>query len=170
MLEGTMSVAAETAGVAEGGSRTLRRPDSGSRRRDLLARLAAMSLVDLDPARGSHPAAETEATVVARAWLDLIHSGRSASSWAVAAPVLRETIEPEEWRTALGSVRAALGRCHSRRLRSQTALEAFPGVPRGPYTVTRFESGFETRPKVTETVTTCLGDDGCWRVAAYFIR
>jgi hypothetical protein len=129
-----------------------------------------MSLVDLDRARGSHPPVETEATVVARAWLDLIHSGRSASSWAVAAPVLRETMAPEEWRAALGSVRVSLGRCHSRRLRSQTTLEAVPGVPRGPYTVTRFESGFETRPEVIETVTTCLGDDGCWRVAAYSIR
>jgi hypothetical protein len=169
MLEGTVSVATHR-GLAEGGSRTPRRPAPGARRRDLLARLSAMSLVDLDRRRGGHPAIETEATAVARAWLDLIHSGRSASSWAVAAPALREAIGPEEWCVALGSVRAALGRCHSRRLRRQTTFEAFPGVPPGPYTVTCFESGFEARPEVIETVTTCLGDDGRWRVAAYFVR
>jgi len=115
-------------------------------------------------------AAEPEATEVARAWLDLIHSGRSASSWAVAAPALRDTIGPEEWQVALRSVRLTLGRCHSRRLHSQTTVEAVPGVPPGPYTVTRFESGFEERRGVIETVTTCLGDDGHWRVAAYFVR
>jgi len=129
-----------------------------------------MSLAGLGNSREGDPAAETEATVVARAWLDLIHSGRSASSWAVAAPALRETINPEEWQAALRSVRAALGRCHSRRLRSQTTFETFPGVPPGPYTVTRFESGFEAHPGVIETVTTCRGDDGHWRVAAYFMK
>jgi hypothetical protein len=110
-----------------------------------------------------------EAAAVARAWLDLVHSGRSASSWAVAAPTLRETIEPEEWRVALRSVRVALGRCHSRRLHSQTTFDAFPGVPPGPYAVTRFESGFEERGGVVETVMTCRGEDGHWRVAAYFV-
>ena len=129
-----------------------------------------MSLAGRQQSWDRSRAADTEATVVARAWLDLVHSGRSTSSWAVAAPALRETIGPEEWQLALRSVRAALGRCHSRRLHHQTYVDGFPGIPPGPYTVTRFESTFQERPEVIETVTTCLGDDGHWRVAAYFTR
>jgi len=171
MLEETMSATARRAGSAEiGTARTKPRRPPEPRRRDLLARLSVMSLAGLGDSLEGDSAAETEATEVARAWLDLIHSGRSASSWAVAAPALRETIDPEEWQVALRSVRTALGRCHSRRLRSQTTFETFPGVPPGPYAVIRFESGFEAHPGVIETVTTCRGDDGHWRVAAYFMR
>jgi hypothetical protein len=140
------------------------------RRRDLLARLSVMSLAGPGASRSSDPGTGAEATAVARAWLDLVHSGRSASSWAVAAPVLRETIPPDDWEAALRSVRVALGRCRTRRLRAQSNLDGFPGVPSGPYTVVHFESGFEKRQGVTETVTTCLGPDGHWRVAAYFVR
>jgi hypothetical protein len=129
-----------------------------------------MSRAEPDHPADVPPDSTREAAAVARAWLDLIHSGRSASSWAVAAPTLRETIAPEEWRVALRSVRVALGRCHSRRLRSLTTFDSFPGVPPGPYAVTRFESGFEARGGIIETVTTRLGEDGHWRVASYFVR
>jgi len=171
MLEAARGVTARrVVSAGSRGARTKQPKPPEPRRRDLLARLLALSLAGRDHSADGRPAADTEATVVARAWLDLIHSGRSTSSWAVAAPALRETIGPEEWQVALRSVRVSLGRCHSRRLHSQTSVEAFPGVPPGPYTVTRFESGFEERPGVIETVTTCLGDDGHWRVAAYFVR
>jgi len=166
-----MSAPAHRAGSAEAGrAGAKRRTAPEPRRRNLLARLAAMSLTDPAHPPNGRPGAETEATAVARAWLDLIHSGRSASSWAGAAPALRETIGAEEWQAALRSLRVELGRCRSRRLQEQTTFEAFPGVPAGPYTVLHFESRFEERPSVTETVTTCLGDDGHWRVAAYVVR
>ena len=171
MLEGTMSATAGRSGRVETGkARAKGHTCAAPRRRDILARLFVMSLTDPGHPLDDPPSAETEATVVARAWLDLIHSGRSASSWAVAAPALKETVTPKEWQVALRSVRVALGRCHSRKLRSQTTLDSFPGVPSGPYTVTHFDSGFEARPGVIETVTTSLGDDGHWRVAAYFMR
>jgi serine/threonine-protein kinase len=129
-----------------------------------------MSLADLGHSQNVSPSAEMEATAVARAWLDRIDAGRTAVSWAAAAPALRQTIGEEEFEVALRSVRAPLGPCRSRTLRSRTSVDALPGVPPGPYTVIHFESGFEARPGVIETVTTCLGDDGHWRVAAYFIR
>jgi hypothetical protein len=110
-----------------------------------------------------------EATAVARAWLDLIHSGRWASSWAVAGPALKETIDQADWQAALRALRVSLGRCYSRTLRGQTTLESFPGVPPGPYAVIHFASGFEERDGVIETVATCLGDDGHWHPTAYFV-
>lgn len=171
MLEAARTDPVHRAASMDGRSaRTRWSRSSEPRRRDLLARLSVMSRSEPDPSADVSPNSTAEAAAVARAWLDLIHSGRSASSWAVAAPTLRETIEPEEWGVALRSVRTALGRCHSRRLHSQTTFDAFPGVPPGPYSVTRFESGFEERRGVIETVTACLGEDGHWRVAAYFVR
>jgi hypothetical protein len=129
-----------------------------------------MSLVGVGRPRAADPGAEAEATAVARAWLDLIEHRRYAVSWTAAAPAFRQTIAEEEWKVALRSVRAPLGPCRSRVLRSRTTVEAFPGVPPGPYTVIRFESSFDGQRGVIETVTTCRGTDGRWRVAAYFMR
>ncbi len=167
MLEAARDVTAW--GTAGEGGRTLSRSRLETHRREVLARLSVMSLVEPGQPMEAHATAHVEAGAVARAWLDLIHSGRSASSWAVTAPAFKEAIAPEEWQAALRSVRAALGRCRSRRLRSQSAFEAFPGLPPGPYAVNRFESGFEGRDGVIETVATCLGADGLWRATAYFV-
>ncbi len=170
MLEGTTGVSACRTGGAEKVSAVAqRRTAPEPRRRDLLARLCVMSLTNPGHPPNGHPTAETEATAVARAWLDLVDDGRYAVVWTAAAPALRETIDEEEWDVALRSVRAPLGPCRSRKLRSRKTVETFPGVPPGPYAVIHFESGFAERAGVIETVTTSLGDDGRWRVAAYFV-
>ena len=105
---------------------TARRQAPEPRRRQILARLSLMARTPIP--RGPGPRASTEATAVARAWLDLIHSGRWASSWAVAGPVLRDTIDPEEWQAALRAVHASLGRCRSRTFQGQASLDRFPGI------------------------------------------
>ncbi len=171
MLEGTLSTGAHGAAHTESvRGRPGRRPTPEAARRNVVAWLSAMSLAGLGRPLAADPDAEAEATAVARVWLDLIEHGRYAVSWTAAAPALRQAIAEEEWEVALRSVRAPLGPCRSRVLRSRTTVEAFPGVPPGPYTVIRFESHFERRRGVVETVTTNLGSDGRWRVAAYFIR
>jgi len=164
MLETTRGVAAREGGRA--GSWGL----SEGARRALLARLSVMSLVARGRPAEVHSNAAAEARAVARAWLDLVHSGRSASSWAVAAPALRQTVGLEEWSAALRALRAALGRCHSRRQESLFTFDRFPGLPSGPYVVVRFQSAFGERDGVIETVTTCRGHDGQWRATAYFVR
>jgi len=171
MLEGTMSATAHRAGGAEiGSAQTKERRAAEPRRRDLLARLSAMSLAGFGRRLDVDRKTETEATAVARAWLELIDAGRPGVSWSSAAPALRETIGPEEWEVALHSVQAPLGRCRSRTLHGRAAVAAFPGLPTGPYAVIHFRSDFEDRSGLIETVTTCLGDDGRWRVAAYFMQ
>jgi hypothetical protein len=129
-----------------------------------------MSLLEPGHPRGGDSRTSVEADAVARAWLDLVHSGRSASSWAVAAPVLKQAVDPEEWREALRALHVTLGRCRSRKQESVSTFERFPGLPPGPYVVARFRSGFEQRDGVIETVTTCRGQDGQWRAVAYFVR
>ncbi len=142
---------------------------SGARRSDLAAWLAALSLAGLGRPVGERPDWECEASSVARSWLRLVDDGRHPASWAAAAPLLREEVGPGEWDAALRAVRAPLGRCLWRKLRSRAVVEGPPGALRGPYVVIRFESVFERRSSAAETVTPVLGPDGRWRVAAYFI-
>lgn len=171
MLEGTMSATAHRAGGAETGSaQTKERRAPEPRRRDLLARLSAMSLAGFGRRLDVDRHTVTEATAVARAWLELVDARRPAVSRAAAAPALRATIGPGEWERALGAVRGPLGSVRSRTLRGRATVEAFPGVPPGPYVVTHFASAFERRRDVIETVTSHLGDNGRWRVVAYFVR
>ena len=169
-LEATTSPAGQLAEDAGIGAALPLRVDPEPRRRDLRARLCAMSLAGVGHGRDRDRDADAEEAAAARAWLALIDAGRAAASWSVAAPALREGISPGEWELALRSVRTPLGPCRSRSLRSRTIVEACPGVPSGRYSVVRFESAFDGRDGVVETVTTCLGDDGRWRVAAYFLR
>jgi serine/threonine-protein kinase len=115
------------------------------------------------------PTWEREATCVAQSWLQLVDDERHPASWAAAAPLLREEIGPREWDAALRTVRAPLGRCLWRKLRSRAVVEGPPGALRGPYVVIRFDSEFERGGSAGETITPVLGPDGRWRVAAYFI-
>jgi hypothetical protein len=142
---------------------------SEARRSELAAWLSALSLAGLGRPLGARPIWEREATSVARSWLRLVDDRRHPASWAAAAPLLREEIGSREWDAALRAVRAPLGRCLWRKVRSQAVVEGPPGALRGPYVVIRFESVFERRSRAAETVTPVLGTDGRWRVAAYFI-
>lgn len=166
MLEGTIG----STGCTTAGRTAPRGVESASRRRDLLARMSAMSLAGFGRRLDRDRQTETEATAVARTWLELVDAGRPAVSWTAAAPALRECVERSDWGVALRAVRESLGRCRSRTVRARATVEAFPGVPPGPYAVIHFTSVFENRSRAGETVTVCRGHDGRWRVAAYFIR
>ena len=140
------------------------------RRSEVAAWLSALSLAGLGRPLAGRGDWEREATSVARSWLRLVDDGRHPASWSAAAPLLREEVGPQEWDAALRAARAPLGHCLWRKLQSRAAVEGSPGDLRGPYVVIRFESAFERRGSVAETVTPVRGPDGRWRVAAYFIR
>jgi hypothetical protein len=137
---------------------------------EVAAWLAAVSLAGLGRPAGAHPDWEREAGGAARSWLRLVDEGRHSASWAAASGLLKGEIGPGGWSSALRSVRAPLGRCLGRTLRSTAVVLGPPGDLRGPYAVLRFETAFEGREPVTETVTPVLGPDGRWRVGAYFLR
>jgi hypothetical protein len=142
---------------------------AASRRAELVAWLSGLSLAGLGHPLGGRAHWEREATIVARSWLRLVDDGRHPASWNAAAPLLREELGPREWDAALRAARAPLGRCLWRKVQSRAAVEGSRGDLRGPYVVVRFESAFERRDGVKETVTAVRGPDGRWRVAAYFI-
>ncbi len=139
-------------------------------RREFVAWLSALSLAGLGRPLGADEEAEDQAAAAARDWLVLVDRGCSSTSWEKAAPIFRMAVTPEQWDEAVRSVRTPLGRCLSRALRSHTLVEAFPGAPKGPYVVLKFDAEFEDGARAVETVTPVLGADERWRVASYFIE
>ena len=141
----------------------------GTTRREFVAWLSALSLAGLARPLKADEGAEDAAAASARRWLDLVDEGRYASGWDAAAPAFKRMMTKEEWDRAVRSVRAPLGRCVSRTLKSRQLVDAFPGGPAGPYVVLRFESDFENRRSAIETVTPARGNDQSWKVAGYYI-
>jgi Protein of unknown function (DUF4019) len=83
--------------------------------------------------------------------------------------VVRRAVDEQLWDRAARAVRAPLGRCLSRRLRSLRFVRSRSSDSRGPCAVIEFESDFEGRDRVVETLTPALGSDGRWRVAGYMV-
>ena len=134
-----------------------------------MAWLSALSLAGLARPLKADDGAEEAAAAAARAWLDLVDEGRYASGWDAAAPAFKRMMTRDQWNRAVHSVRAPLGSCLSRTLTSHKLVDSFPGGPSGPYVVLRFESAFENKAGVVETVTPAFGQDESWRVAGYYI-
>jgi hypothetical protein len=138
-------------------------------RREFVAWLSALSLAGLARPLGADQRAEEQAAAAAREWLALVDGGWYSASWERTAAVFRMTLTPEQWDEAVHSVRAPLGLCLSRVLRSHKLVDALPGAPKGPYVVLKFEADFEHGAHAVETVTPVRGPDDRWRVASYFL-
>ncbi len=138
--------------------------------RDLGVLLSALSLAGLSRPLAADGSAEDEAEAAARAWLRIVDEGRYGESWDEAAAVLKEVVTKRQWVQALEASRSALGGCPSRTRVSRKLVEALPGAPKGPYLVIRLETDFERKRGAVETITPALGEDGRWRVSAYFIE
>jgi Protein of unknown function (DUF4019) len=106
----------------------------------------------------------------ADAWLSLLDGAEFAESWDAAAPLLREQTSRDSWTNSVGSIRAAVGRPHRRKLISLMETRTIPSGPEGRYVVLEYSSSFERKGEAFETVTQMLCDDGEWRVAGYALR
>jgi hypothetical protein len=166
MAVGALSTLAVHPAYAGGGEEG---GQAGARRSERAAWLSALSLVGLGRPVSGHADWEREATSVALSWLRLVDESRHPASWSAAAPLFREEVGRQDWDTALHATRAPLGRCSWRKLQSRAAVSGPSGDLEGPYVVIRFESAFERRGPVAETITSVRCPDGRWRVAAYFI-
>jgi len=137
--------------------------------RDYALWLSGLSLAGLSRPLARNHAAEERATAAARSWLVVLDAGRSSWSFDAAAPVVRKALTREQWERAVQAVRAPLGRCLWRTLRSRQLVDSLAQGPKGPFAVIRFETHFERKPDAVETIIPALGGDGRWRVAGYFI-
>jgi hypothetical protein len=109
-------------------------------------------------------------TESAKHWLALVDGGDYATSWDVAAPMLKNAVAKEKFAKMLESTRAPLGKVISRTVKSVIDTTSLPGAPDGQHVVIQFESSFEHKKSAIETVIPSLGNDGQWRVSGYSIR
>jgi hypothetical protein len=137
--------------------------------RDYALWQCALRVADDRRARPADPRSMADATAAARSWLEALDEGNCSGSFERAAVFLRRALGAEAWERALTAVRAPLGRCLSRRIRSRRLVGPLSHGPRGPCVVIRFESEFEGRAHVVETLVPAIGRDGRWRVAGYLV-
>jgi hypothetical protein len=87
-----------------------------------------------------------------------------------AAEYFRNAVKPEQWEQAVRVVRQPLGNLVSSEVKSATYKTTLPGVPDGEYVVIEFETAFENKKAVVETVTPMMDEGGKWRLSGYFIK
>jgi hypothetical protein len=135
--------------------------------------LTAAFMLDSAPAMAQEAqkvaAAQTAAQTAALAWLVLADAGDYSRTWDQAAGLFQASISNTTWVGALTNARQPLGAMVSRRLRSAVFKRTLPGAPDGEYVVIQYETRFEHKPSVIETVTPMLDKDGSWKVSGYFI-
>ncbi len=113
---------------------------------------------------------QRQATEAAKAWLELVDTGRFDDSWEAAAGSFKNAIKKEQWRDMAAAVRGPLGTVLSRELKTAEYRTTLPGAPDGEYVVIQFAASFEHKKSAIETVTPMRDSDGTWRVSGYFIR
>ena len=113
---------------------------------------------------------EKAATDAATQWLVLVDSGQYAESWFQGASYFRGAVSKEQWKDALDTVRAPLGKVESRQLKSATFATKVPNAPSGEYVILQYETSFERAPGMIETVTPLLEKSGKWKVSGYYVK
>lgn len=106
----------------------------------------------------------------ARNWLKSVDSGNYAQSWDDTGNVLKANVAKDQWQEVLSRNRGPLGALIFRKLTSAEYTTKLPGAPDGQYVVLEYESSFEHKSSVLETVTPALDKDGKWRVCLYTVK
>lgn len=113
---------------------------------------------------------EKAAADAATPWLALVDSGQYGESWFQAAGAFRGAMSKEQWKNALDSVRAPLGKMVSRNLKSASYTTKIPNAPAGEYVILQYQTDFERASGMVETVTPMLEKNGQWKVSGYYIK
>lgn len=113
---------------------------------------------------------EKAATEAVTPWLALVDSGQYGESWFQAGSLLRNSLSKEQWKNALDTARAPLGKVTSRQLKSATYTTKLPNVPAGDYVIIEYDTNFSNAPGMIETVIPMREKDGKWKVSGYFVK
>ena len=140
----------------------------------MMRRIVSMVAVCLIAAGVSGIAAEPEkdkaAVAAAESWVALVDDGKYGESWKEAAEYFRNAVKQEQWERAAHAARQPLGKLVSRKVKTAAYKTTLPGAPDGEYVIIEFETVFEHKKTVIETVTPMMDKDGKWRVSGYFIK
>lgn len=113
-------------------------------------------------------AQERAAIAAAELWLKLVDEGRYGDSYAGASAYFKKQGTLEGWIELAKKSRTPLGKVRSRTLKSKKLRTSVPGGPDGLYVTLRFETDFENKVRVVETLAPVLEPDGTWRVSGYY--
>lgn len=119
------------------------------------------------PSASSNDAAPAVALESGQACLTLLDSGSYSKAWEGVAATMQSTMSQTDFDKGMQSIRAPLGKIVSRDLKSQKHKTRLPGLPDGDYWVVSYNTTFENKPNVAETLVLALGQDGSWKVAGY---
>jgi len=80
---------------------------------------------------------------------------------------MQSTMSQTDFDKGMQSIRTPLGKMVSRDLKSQKHQTHLPGLPDGDYWVVSYNTTFENKQNVAETLVLGLGQDGSWKAAGY---
>ncbi|MDX2493602.1 MAG: DUF4019 domain-containing protein [Desulfuromusa sp.] len=110
-------------------------------------------------------------TIAATHFLELVDSGQYEQSWEVCSAYLKNEVSQQDWVTRLSAVRSVSGKLLDRKQKDYDyTKDAGQGVPNGEYMVYHFDSKFQDKDHLSETLTVMLELDNTWRIAGYFIE
>jgi hypothetical protein len=112
----------------------------------------------------------SDATEAANRWLASLDTGNTAASWDQAASASQSKVSKVAWESSLKTAREQLGAVQARQVRSAQFTRSLPGAPAGEYVVIQYNSRFEHKPSVVETVIPMREKDGSWKVSGYFVN
>ena len=115
----------------------------------------------------SNDAAPAVALESGQACLALLDGGSYSKVWEGVAATMQSTMSQTDFDKGMQSIRTPLGKMVSRDLKSQKHKTHLPGLPDGDYWVVSYNTTFENKPNVAETLVLALGQDGSWKVAGY---
>ncbi len=113
--------------------------------------------------------AEKSAIASATEWLNLVDEGNYDRSWDESASLFKTEVSKDQWLGLLKNNRSPLGKVLTRKLKLKHYTKSMPGAPDGDYVVLQYETAFEKKPSILETITPMLDKDGKWRVMNYYI-
>lgn len=121
-------------------------------------------------ALSTHAHANTNAAeAAALAWLEAIDGGEYEQAWESSSTLLQVPLSPNMLARTIGAARRDFGGVESRRRVGVIRETSMPGAPAGDYTVFTFQTRFENKPQIIETITPHL-EGGTWKVSGYYVN
>lgn len=117
-----------------------------------------------------HAYSHTDAAeAAALEWLKAIDNGDFDQAWENSSTLLQVPLSSNMLARTISAARRDFGAVESRR-RVRAILEtSMPGAPIGDYAVFTFQTRFENKPQITETITPHL-EEGTWKVSGYYVN
>ncbi len=113
---------------------------------------------------------EKAAMSAANEWVKLIDDSKYKESYLEAASFFKTKVTEGQWVQSAKDARQPLGKLLSRKVKLKQYTKTLPGAPDGEYVVIQFDSDFEQKKGVVETITPMFDKDKKWHVSGYFIK